>query len=338
MAEAVIGAAPNEVVSSFKTKEGSLSFAYSNSDFLANSVGHVMAIPTRHIPLLTLRDIFRNPKPELVDFFKDRWKDVPWKGDVLVRIGHNSIFGDIQRLFANDQIRGPLSLGKTESKALKSLQWLVRLLVLPSVVFSALQKKLFRGNYYNTLTNTVNIFHPNTAIGMHEIGHAEFYNQEKNRTLYALFGGLPIIRSFTEYKASMLGIARMKNDAERLKATKVMEAMWGTYLMGDVIALALPFLAITPLTTALVASKKFTLPFGPDVLKRLLEFGYTAGVMAGAAAGHILSRAPYPGRRQRFGYVFEGKKVVPKPAFAPALSDRQMLVGMARPQSHAMRR
>lgn len=327
MPESVIGAKSHELVSTMKTKEGSLSFTYSNTDFVANTIGHVLAIPTTHLPLLTLRNAFQNPPPELVDQLRDRWKDVPWKGDVLVRIGHNSIFGDVQRLFAKESLRGPFSFNFGEGKFAKAARLALRILVLPSVVFAGIQAKLFRANQYNKLTNTVNIYHPNSAIGMHEIGHAEFFNKEKYRTLYGLFSEMPIIKSFTEYKASVLGLARMKSDKERREATKVLEAAWGTYLMGDVLKIALPFVALSPLRSALTATATFAMPFGPKILQELTKFGFTAGVMAGAASGHILSRAPYPGRRQRFGYIFEGNQT----AYQPALKDRQMLVAMARP-------
>lgn len=327
MPESVIGAKPQELVSTMKTKEGSLSFTYSNTDFVANTIGHVMAIPTTHLILLTFRDMFRNPPPELVDHLQARWKDVPWKGDVLVRVGHNSVFGDVQRLFAKESLRGPLSFNFGEGKLAKAARLALRVLVLPSVVFGGIKAKLFRENYYNILTNTVNIYHPNSAVGMHEAGHAEFFNQEKHRTLYGLFSELPIIKSFTEYKASVLGISHMKSDKERREATKVLEAAWGTYLMGDILTIALPFVALSPFRSALTATKVFALPFGPKILQELSKFGFTAGVMAGAASGHILSRAPYPGQRQRFGYIFEGNQT----AYKPVLADRQMLVAMARP-------
>ncbi len=59
MVESVIGAKPSELVSSIRAKEGSLAFTYSKKDIVANSVGHILAIPTNHVPLLTL-DLLRN--------------------------------------------------------------------------------------------------------------------------------------------------------------------------------------------------------------------------------------------------------------------------------------
>lgn len=327
MSENVVGAKPSELVASLKTKEGSLSFTYSKSDFIANSIGHVMAIPTTHLTLLTFKNIFQNPEPAMVEHLKERWKDVPWKGDVLVRVGHNSLFGDIQRIFANDKIRGPLSFNFGDRKIAKVVRMMLRLLILPSMIFTSLKAKLFRADYYNPFTNTVNIFHPNPALGMHETGHAEFFNQERRGTLYALFSAVPIIKSFTEYKATLLGVARMKNDEERRKNLRVLEAAWGTYLMRDIMVLTLPFLAASPLATALTATKVISLPFGPSILKKLSEFGWTAGMVAGAASGHLLSRMPYPGQRQRFGYIFSGEAdTSPNP-----LKPRQMLVATARP-------
>ena len=327
MPEQVIGAKPQELVSSIKTTEGSLSFTYSNADVVANTIGHVMAIPTTHLMLLTFRNAFQNPPPELVNHLKDRWKDVPWKGDVLVRVGHNSVFGDVQRLFAKESLRGPFSFNFGEGKLAKAARLALRILVLPSVVLGGMKAKLFREDHYNVFTNTVNIYHPNSAIGMHELGHAEFFNQEKHRSIYGLFKEMPILKSFTEYKASVRAVAHMKTDSERRQALKVLEAAWGTYLMKDVMLIALPFVALSPLRAALTATSAFALPFGPKIVQELTKFGFTAGVLAGAASGHILSRTPYPGQRQRFGYIFEGNQT----AYQPALADRQMLVAMAKP-------
>ncbi len=259
---------------------------------------------------------------------------MPCKGDVLVRVGHASIVGDLQRLFANDKIRGPLSLDIGNTKLMKVYRTIFRLLAVPGVVLGGIHAKLFRANHYNPFTNTVHIFHPNPAIGMHEIGHAEFFNQERLRSLlYILFSPLPIVKSFVEYKASSIGMSRMKTDAERKKATKVLEAAWGTYLLRDTLLLSLPFVAVSPLTSALVATKTFVLPFGPQILKDLTQFSMSAGIMAGAASGHLLSRLPYPGRRERFGYVFSGAptKAGKEPTYAKkVLGPHQVYASTAR--------
>ena len=103
--------------------------------------------------------------PELVEHFKERYKDVPCKGDVLVRVGHASIVGDLQRLFANDKIRGPLSLDIGNTKLMKVYRTIFRLLAVPGVVLGGIHAKLFRANHYNPFTNTVHIFHPNQRLG-----------------------------------------------------------------------------------------------------------------------------------------------------------------------------
>lgn len=105
MPEHVIGANPRDVIHQRITAEGSLTFAYNKRDIVANTIGHILAVPTTHTILWTWGSAFRNPSKELVTELYDRYKDVPWKGDVLVRVGHSSIFGDIQRMLALERAR-----------------------------------------------------------------------------------------------------------------------------------------------------------------------------------------------------------------------------------------
>lgn len=303
MPEAVVGAATSDIVHQRKTREGSLTITYNTKDIVANTIGHAMAVPTVHTWLWTWGDAFKNPSPELADKLFERYKDVPWKGDVLVRVGHTSIIGDLQRMMAsNDKVRGrPWLLKDPIGRVLEKFGKAgVSLLYLFDGMFTvghALWSKVFRTDFYNPFSNSLSIYHPKLAIGMHELGHAEFFNNQvsdKGR-LGVILGRMPeliinkvipfhapILTPYIEYQASKNAMKHFKTDEERREGLKVLEAAWATYLFSDVLNMS--FIP-RPLN---------------DVISVVLS--YPASV-----AGHLMNRL-YPKKDQRFGYVFEGKK------------------------------
>lgn len=301
MVELPVGVAPHEHRQVVKSKDGgSLSFAYSKDGILANTVGHVLAVPIIHLPLLTLKDAFHNPPEELVKTLSDRWKDVPFKGDVLVRVGHASVIGDIKRLLAtNDEIKGRVKFSTTA----KWLDRAARYPYIPLQVLKTLFVKMTRLDNYDPITNTASVFHPNKAIGMHEIGHGEFFSSKENPTNWYMVTGIPLPRTYLEYKATESAMKRFSSDAERKQALKVLEPAFATYLVPSVLGIATPKLI-----------NKYT------------------GI-GGLVAGHIMARLPQlrvSRQYERFGYVFSGTEKHEKKFFhgpQHALEKHQVLVG-----------
>lgn len=299
MGELPVGVAHHEHRHVLKSKEGgSLSFAYSKDGVLANTIGHLLAVPLIHLPLLTLKDAFHNPPEELVKTFSDRWKDVPFKGDVLVRVGHASVIGDIKRLLAtNDEIKGRVKFSTTA----KWLDKAARYPYIPLQVLQTLFVKMMRLDHYNPITNTISVFHPNKAVGMHEIGHAKFIDTKKNPTnWYMAYGYLPFTQPYVEYKATENAMKHFADDAERKQALKVLEPAFATYMVPTVLGLFAPRLAY---------------------------------MRAGSViAGHIMARNPnirISSQYERFGYVFSGQEPTKKYFHGPqaALEHNQVLVG-----------
>lgn len=313
MPEHIIGANPRDIVHQHKTKEGSLTFAYHKRDIVANTIGHILAVPTTHTLLWTWGSAFQNPSRELVTKLYDRYKDVPWKGDVLVRIGHTSLFGDIKRMLAaNEKVRGrPWNIKDPIGRTLEYAGKLgAVILMLPGMI----KNKFVRADYYNPFSNTVNIYHPKLAPGMHELGHAEFFNQMENKKRAAYYIGIvnpivtiPFFRSFYEYQASAIAMKRFKGDAERRQGLKILEGAWATYVALDTLivgAAVAPALAIPLLKAAW--SIPFTLPLGQDVLvKALVKIGMAP--YGASIGGHLMNRL-YPKKDQRFGYIFTGNE------------------------------
>jgi len=279
MGELPIGVAKHEYRHSNKSKEGgSLAFAYSKDGWLANTVGHLLAIPVTHLPLLTLKDVFRNPSEELVQKLSNRWKDVSRKGDMLVRVGHASFIGDIKRMLATDQeIKGRAIFSTTA----RVIDRVARYLSIPIQLLRTLAVKMTRSNYYDPITNTLNLYHPNEIFGMREMGRAHFYDAKKNPTGWFFFSETPIVRSVAEFNANKNAIRQITNDTERKKALKILEPRFGQYVVNDIFGLFIPRNIISESTA------KF----------------------AGTVAGHITSRLPqlrFSKQHERFGYVFSG--------------------------------
>lgn len=313
----VIGVRESDITKTHNTPEGGrVTFAL-KQDLIACTIGHILAIPTTHLTMLTFNSIFKNPSEDLVNNLYERWKDVPWKGDVLVRVGHSSIRGDIERLFLlnRDWIKGRGTTFK--------MLWagVARTAFLPLALIPTVMGKVLRADHYNPYTQTVNVFHPRQALGMHEIGHAQFFDERHplKGASYLLGRIVPFVPSFTEWKATANAMKRFKNDKERRDAMKILEGAWGTYFLSDVVNAATPF--IPRELTAFLAQPLIKVAIGS------LRLGILPiKIASGALSGHILSRLPYPGKRERFGYVFEGKKAVGE----GALDDRQVRYASAR--------
>jgi len=303
MPEKVIGAHTKDIVHQTFTKEGSLTVTYNKKDFVANTIGHVLAVPTIHTLLWTWGSAFKHPSKELATQLFDRYKDVPWKGDVLVRVGHSSIIGDIQRMLArNEKIRGrPWLLKDKPGRFIETIGKvglsILQLLSETTVVGEAVLAKMFRMDFYNPYANTVTVYHPKLGIGMHELGHAEYFNNQvapRNRlgVLISRFPELiinkniffhvPIVEPYLEYRASANAMKHFKTDEERREGLKMLEGAWSTYVFNDVLNW---MLVPEPLRSAIG-----------------IVLAYPASV-----TGHLMNRL-YPKKDQRFGYIFEGKK------------------------------
>lgn len=324
MPESVIGAKTTDILHQVKTKEGSLTVTHNSRDIVANTIGHVLAIPTTHTILWTWSSAFKNPSPELADQLFERYKDVPWKGDVLVRVGHTSIIGEVQRFMArNDNVRGrPWMLkdpvGRVFEKFGKAGLSVLYLMDGMFTLGQAVWSKVFRTDFYNPFTNTVNIYHPKLAVGMHELGHAEFFNNQVTPTgrLGIILGRLknvmingvvpfhlPLVTPYIEYQASKNAMTHYKTDKERREGLKILEGAWATYVFDDVVNFA----------------------FIPEPINSVfrLALSYPASV-----AGHLMARL-YPKQDQRFGYIFSGKDQGTSPK-KQELSAHQVLVATAK--------
>lgn len=300
---------------------GTLTLKHGKDDVISSTIGHLVGIQTRLL-LGTPQEIFQEPPKELMDQLYERYKDVPWKGDLLVRVGYDSIIEDYKRLFGKG-INGRPNV-------------FLRILGAPSILKDALMAKLSKADHFNPLTNTVTVYHPKMAVGMHELGHAEFWDQSKYRDLWTgamiaseyvgpfnffkpakstnemrlrkVLATVPGFRFYTEWKASQNAMSHFKTDQEQKEAMKLLEPAFGSYTGFEVANMY-------------------------DILQKdqenpLRSFIITHGIapIVGVVGGHLAARVPKE-RKSSFGVLFQQEKS------DDFLENNQVLVGSSKSQS-----
>lgn len=188
---------------------------------ISNTIGRVGAIPT-DIILGTPLSPFKSPSEQTAEYLKEKYQDVPWKGNVEVYLGHSPLFRQLKRLFQKE----------------RRVNFFARVAVgIPTTILSWASGKLARSDLYNPYTEIAQVYHPSTAVGMHEIGHAADYDQAKHPTLKALSLLVPGLSYFTrikqEWNASHNAIKRIPEN-ERQNAAKILTPAFGSYLAANI--------------------------------------------------------------------------------------------------------
>lgn len=232
-------------------EKGRLTVIQKPSDIIENTIGRIGALET-NIALLTPTAIWKSIPKERIEELQNRYKDIQWNGKVEVYLSHSPLFKQLARLFQKG----------------RRVNLFARIAVgIPYTTLAWLSSKLSRADYYNPFTETVTTYHPNRAVGMHEIGHAEDFDKSKYPFLRFLrFATLPLVRSKIEWNASRNAMKYLQPE-EKEEARRILEPAWGTYLAFD---------------TAAIASLFYT-PFRP-----LLAIAPIIGLIA----GHIHARLP----------------------------------------------
>lgn len=207
-----------------------LHIRHSKGDIVENTVGRIGGVES-DIMLWTPGSIVKNPGKETVEYLKDKYKDVPWKGNVEVYLGHSPLFRQLKRLFQKDR--------RTN---LFARFWFG----IPQTIGGWIAGKLARTDMYNPWTETVQVYNAHKAVAMHEVGHAEDFDQARHPTLKAIARSLPTIFAYPiaiiqEWNASRNAMKHLQPD-ERQNAAKVLTPAFGTYLGAN-----LPILNWIPL-------------------------------------------------------------------------------------------
>ena len=261
-------------------KSRGLNVLYGKGDIAERTIGHIGALPT-HLILGTPGEMFKSPDEELTAYLQEKYQDVDWQGDVEVYVGHSPLFRQLKRLFQKER-RTNLFARSTVGVATTVSGWL--------------SGKFGRTDLYNPWAETAQVYHAHEAVGLHELGHAEDFDQSKHPTLRAFAYALPFIRSKLEWNASHNAMKHLETPEERNRMAKVLEPAFGTYAGFDALQLA----ASSPLYPVVAPIAKLA-------------------PLIGAVAGHIQSRTS--------GQNEEGRNIF----FNPEPLDEQVNVGALRP-------
>lgn len=140
--------------------------------------------------------------------------------DVKVRINQWTPFGELKRLTQN-----------------KRVEWYFRVFPgIPVTLWSSLTGRVLGGDHYNPYTNTIHLFSDDSAIALHEAGHAVDFSQNPSPGLYAVGRVLVPIELSQEQTASDLAIQHLKEQKDRegeLHAYSTLYPAFGTYGGGQ---------------------------------------------------------------------------------------------------------
>ncbi|MBI3292710.1 MAG: hypothetical protein HYZ73_07895 [Elusimicrobia bacterium] len=145
--------------------------------------------------------------------------------DVKVRINQWTPVGEFRRLAQN-----------------KRIEWYFR--IFPGILttlFSSVTGRILGGDHYNPYTNTIHLFSDDTAIALHEAGHAVDFARNPFPGLYAVGRILVPVELSQEQTASDIAIQHLKENKDRegeLHAYQTLYPAFGTYA-GD--AAGLPY-------------------------------------------------------------------------------------------------
>ena len=187
--------------------------------WLLDTFGSLLSIPKKIILLNTKVDshrVYRKTEASLQEFLAAH----PATRDVKVRINQWTPVGELKRLTQN-----------------KRVEWYFRVFPgIPITLWSSLTGRLLGGDHYNPYTNTINLFSDDSAIALHEAGHAVDFAQNPSPGLYAVGRILPPVELSQEQVASDTAIEYLKEQKDRegeLHAYQTLYPAFGTYGGGQ---------------------------------------------------------------------------------------------------------
>jgi len=138
---------------------------------------------------------------------------------LTVRVNHNEAIYDCYRLFADEQV--------TERN-----NFLARLLLgLPTSIPGELFAEFRRGDYYNSMNQTVVLFSNIESVSGHEIGHHQDYQRFDSDWEYGLAGFLYPVKLYKEWQASQ-NSKKLLSAEDQWQFNRFLLPAFLTYLIG----------------------------------------------------------------------------------------------------------
>jgi hypothetical protein len=140
---------------------------------------------------------------------------------VKVRVNQYAPGGEYRRLFRNRDVGGG---------------WRYSLGLLSVTLYTIFPERVFGGDNYNPFTNTIHIYSDESAIALHEGGHAKDFAETTYKGSYAALRLLPLVPLYQEGAATSDAVSylRAEDPPQEPEAYPLLWSAWGTYLAGEV--------------------------------------------------------------------------------------------------------
>jgi len=139
--------------------------------------------------------------------------------NLTVRINHNSVIKDMVRLFDDPDV-----VDRNPGLA----RWTLGLY---TALKGELWAELCRGDYYNSMTQTVVLYSNIESIGAHEMGHHEDFQRYNTDWAYGLARWYPPVKLYQEGRAS-LNARDIMAPEDKKQFSRYLIPAFGTYLLG----------------------------------------------------------------------------------------------------------
>lgn len=186
------------------------------NSFIANTLGRLGAIPA-HFLVGTVNKIFKSPDIEEIQSLTSQLvAENSQTEDTHVRIDHEDIFDDFQRL-----------------KDSKVVSWPLKYTVgAVATVVSSLFSRFSRVDRYNPFTDTISLYNAHEAVARHELAHAEYFHKLDSADFWILAGMVPVlggaVRLYEEFMANKIALDHTPDEDFR-KINPVLERSFNTY-------------------------------------------------------------------------------------------------------------
>ena len=166
--------------------------------------------------------------------------------DVQVLVNAYSPGNQWKRLFRNKEV---------------GAGWRYTLGMLSVASYTILPRRFFGGDHYNVYTNSIHIYSDDSAIALHEAGHAKDFNSRKYKGTNAAIYAIPGAALYYEAKASSDALSYMQyhcRPTELKDGYKILYPAYGTYVGGTAARdTGLGFLGVIPghIAGAIAAAK-----------------------------------------------------------------------------------
>ncbi len=192
-----------------------------------DTIGNATGVPTKLI-LWNRKMINHSVSPQteaaLVKYLQDNQLI-----NVKVRINQYAPGDEWHRLIANKRV------GAGYRYTLGALTWLGET-IFPNRLFAS-------SDYYNPMTNTINVYSDLVPVVVHEAGHAKDFARRENPGTYSILSIIPGVDLYQEAQASNDAMSYFadKKDSENLKeGYKILYPAYGSYVGNNLALLVEP--------------------------------------------------------------------------------------------------